>query len=100
MKNYKGKMEKYVPVYIDRRTLKDSGPSSRRGVGKSYADADADTIPEMGLSTEREGGYPAKNSELPPSSNTACWRSAERSEVRGVIFLTVSSIKILGLTSS
>ena len=33
-----------------------------------------------------------KNSKLPPSSNTACWRSTKWSEVRGVTFLTVSSI--------
>ena len=52
MKNYEGKIEKYVPLYIGRRTWKNSGPYSRRG-GESYADAD--TIPEMTPSIEREG---------------------------------------------
>ena len=46
--------------YIGRRTWKNSGPSSGRAEGRgSYADAD--TIPEMAPSTEREGGSPAKN---------------------------------------
>ena len=46
---------------IGRRTLKNFGPSSRRGE-KSYTDeyADADTIPGMASSTEREGGSSAK----------------------------------------
>ena len=43
---------------IGRRTWKNSGPSSRRGGEKSYADAD--TIPEMAPSAEREGGFPAE----------------------------------------
>ena len=59
MKNYEGTMKKYVPLYIRRRTWKNSGPSSRRG-GESYADAD--TVPEMAPKTEREGGSPATSS--------------------------------------
>ena len=56
MKNYEGKKEKYVPLCIDRRTWKNSEPSSRRDWGKSYADA----IPEMAPSTERKGRSLAK----------------------------------------
>ena len=44
----------------DRRTWKNSRPSSRGGE-KSYADAD--TIPGIVPSTEREGGSPAKNGQ-------------------------------------
>ena len=53
MKNYEGKTEKLIPLYIGRRTQKNSGPA---GGGESYAD----TIPEMAPSTEKEGGSPAK----------------------------------------
>ena len=48
----------------ERRTSKNSRPSSRGGGGKSYADADGDTIPGMAPSTEREGGSPANNVAL------------------------------------
>ena len=51
----KKKYEKYERN-IGRRTLKNSGSSSRRGGGENLTD----TIPGMAPSTEREGVSPAK----------------------------------------
>ena len=66
MTEYEGKMKKYERIYgkyegnIGRRIWKNTGPSSRRRE-KSYTDAD--TIPAMAPSTEREGGSPAKRAK-------------------------------------
>ena len=59
-RNYEEKWRKYeenFPLYMSRGTWKS------RGTGERYAYAD--TIPEMAPSTEREGGSPAKNWNLP-----------------------------------
>ena len=65
MKNYAGKMEKYVLLYIGRRTWKNSEPSSKRG-GESYAC----TIPEMAPSTERESGRRVSRQKILDLCNT------------------------------
>ena len=52
MKNYEGKMGKYVPLCIGRR-IWEKFWAFQQGGGKSYADTD--TIPETAPSTEREG---------------------------------------------
>ena len=60
MKEIYGKYEGNMTKYISRRLGKIPGLPAGGG-RKSYADAyaSADTIPEMALCTEREGGSPA-----------------------------------------